>query len=72
MNSKTFMIPTMMEADAEIIQTELEQMAGVREVRIHLSTHTVTVAWSAPATWEEIDRRLQELNFAPDLPRSNF
>ncbi len=72
MDSKTFMIPTMMSGDGEIIETELGQMAGVRQVLIHQPTHSITVTWAAPATWEAIERRLLALNFTPDLPHDDF
>lgn len=71
MDSKTFLIPSMMEADARLIQTELEQISGVREVRVHQPTHTVTVVWSTPATWDDISQRLWKLNLIPDLPQES-
>jgi hypothetical protein len=70
MDSKTFLIPTMTEADARLVETELEQISGVRDVRIHTPTHSVTVTWAAPATWDDIGRRLAELQFTPDYPQS--
>ena len=69
MNSKTFLIPAMMEEDADIIEAELEQINGVREVSVHQPTHSVTVSWADPATWDDILFRLRELNFNPDLPQ---
>ncbi len=72
MDSKTFMIPTMMPADGELIETELEQIAGVRQVLIDQPTHSITVTWANPATWATIERRLLVLNFTPDLPHDDF
>ena len=68
MDSKTFMIPSMEAEDAEIVETELGQISGVRTVEVHHATHSVTIIWTAPATWDEIGRRLSALNFTPDLP----
>ncbi len=72
MDSKTFMIPTMMPTDGEIIETELGQIAGVRQVLIDQPTHSITVTWSAPATWGALEKRLLALNFTPDLPHDDF
>jgi hypothetical protein len=71
MDSKTFLIPSLMEADAKLLQAELEQISGVRDVQIHQPTHSVTVTWTAPATWDDIGRRLAELQFTPDYPQTN-
>lgn len=70
MDSKTFMIPTMMPSDAEIIQTELGQINGVRQVLIDQPTHSITVTWAEPAVWDDIEHKLLELNFTPDLPQA--
>lgn len=69
MDSKTFMIPSMMPSDAEIIETEVGQISGVRQVLVDEPTHSITVTWAEPAVWDEIERRLLELNFTPDLPQ---
>lgn len=69
MDSKTFLIPSMMAGDDEIVQTELGQIAGVREVRVEPATRSVTITWAEPATWSDIHKRLLELNFTPDLPQ---
>ena len=47
MDSKTFMIPTMMDKDAKLIETELTQLGGVRSVHTHLPTHSITVTWAS-------------------------
>lgn len=71
MDSKTFLIPAMREADAEVIQSGIESIQGVRVVQVHQPTHSVTVTWTSPATWDDIGRRLAELKFTPDLPQEN-
>ena len=72
MDSKTFMIPSMLDKDAKLIETELTQIGGVRNVHTHLPTHTITVEWASPATWEMIERRLAELQFTPDYPNGGI
>ena len=72
MDSKTFLIPTMLDKDAKLIETELTQLGGVRDVHTHLPTHSITVSWASPATWEQIERRLAELQFTPDFPQGQF
>lgn len=69
MDSKTFMIPTMTADDATLIEAELGKIEGVRGAQVYLPTHSVTVTWSAPATWDDIGKRLTELKFTPDLPQ---
>jgi hypothetical protein len=71
MDSKTFMIPTMTPDDAKLLQTELQQIDGVRDVHIHQPTHSVTVTWTKPSAWEAVRRRLAQLHFTPDLPQEN-
>jgi copper chaperone CopZ len=47
------------------IQRELAELAGVQAVSADLARQSVRVAWSAPATWDDIERRLVEIGFAP-------
>jgi len=72
MDSETFQILTMNEKDAKLIETELTQIGGVRNVHMHLPTHSVTVEWASPATWEMIQKRLMELHFTPDYPNGGI
>jgi len=48
------------------IQRELKDIPGVQAVSADVATKTVRVAWSAPATWDEIERTLVEIGFAPE------
>ncbi len=72
MDSKTFQIVTMNEKDAKLVESELMQIGGVRNVHTHLPTHSVTVTWASPATWEMIQKRLAELAFTPDYAQGDF
>ena len=69
MDSITFQILTMTEADAEVVKTELQQIPGVRTVQVHLPTHSVTVTWIAPADVDTFWKRLEALHFTPNLPQ---
>lgn len=71
MDSKTFLIPAMTADDAPVIQTELQQIDGVRDVHIHQPTHSVTVTWNKPDTLHAIWKRLEQLHFTPDFPQED-
>lgn len=71
MDSKVFQIPAMTEADANLIQTELEQIQGVRTVEIHEPTRSVTITWVEPASMSDVWKRLEKLHFTPNLPQQN-
>lgn len=71
MDSRTFQIPAMTETDAPLIQTELEQIQGVRTVDIHEPTRSVTITWVEPASMSDVWKRLEKLHFTPNLPQQN-
>lgn len=71
MDSRTFQIPAMTEADMNLIQTELEQIQGVRTVDIHEPTRSVTITWIEPTSEQDIWKRLEKLHFTPNLPQQN-
>jgi hypothetical protein len=68
----TFQILTMNEKDAKLIENELVQIGGVRNVHTHLPTQSVTVTWASPATWDMIEHRLAELKYTPDYPNGGI
>ncbi len=72
MDSRTFQIPSMVEEDVPVIQNDLQEINGVRDVQIYLPTQNITVTWTSPATWDQIVRHLAELNFTPDFPNRDF
>ncbi len=47
------------------IEMELSELAGVRSVKADVATKQVTVSWEAPATWEQIEALLKEINYPP-------
>ncbi len=71
MDSNTFQIPAMTEADVNLIKTELEQIDGMHTVAIHAPTHSVTITWSAPASLDAVWKRLELLHFTPDFPQTD-
>ncbi|MBE2270568.1 MAG: heavy-metal-associated domain-containing protein [Anaerolinea sp.] len=67
--SKTFQVPSMTDADVEVIENALQQVAGVESVQVFEPTQTVVVVWhEPPAQWDDFDKRLRENGFTPDLP----
>ena len=70
MDSKTFQIPSMTPEDKQTIENEIGEIGGVRQVLVDQPTHTITVTWTSPATWDDITRRLAELNFSPNYPQA--
>lgn len=66
MPSKTFTVPAISCAHCtHTIKNELSDLAGVRHVTADETTRVVTVEWDAPATWEQIDALLHEINYPP-------
>jgi copper chaperone CopZ len=47
------------------IKRELEELEGVASVSGDVDTKTVTVEWERPATWEDIQALLTEINYPP-------
>ena len=48
------------------IERELGELSGVESVHADLASKTVTVHWSAPATWEQIHDLLSEIGYPPE------
>ena len=66
MTAKTFEVPSISCGHCtHTIETELGELAGVRSVRADQTTKHVTVEWDAPATWEQIEALLEEINYPP-------
>ena len=55
MNTKTFVVPNISCGHCtRTIENEVSDLAGVTSVKAAEDTKEVTVAWDAPATWDEI------------------
>ena len=66
MSSKTFTVPNISCGHCtRTIENELSELAGVRRVQADEATRVVTVEWDTPATWEQIDALLHEINYPP-------
>ena len=68
MESKTFNVPNISCGHCvHTVKTELGDLVGVREVNADQATKMVTVSWDSPATWEQIQSTLVEINYPAAL-----
>jgi len=66
MEKKTFVVPNIgCDGCVRTIKTEVSQLAGVKQVEGDVSTKLVTVEWDRPATWQQIVKTLEEVDYAP-------
>lgn len=66
MQSKTFVVPNIScNHCTHTIEMEVGDVAGVESVEASLDSKRVTVTWDDPASWEEIESLLQEINYPP-------
>lgn len=66
MSSKTFEVPNISCGHCVMtIKNEVSDLAGVKSVSADQATKIVTVEWDAPATWEQIQALLVEINYPP-------
>lgn len=64
--SKTFSVPAISCGHCvRSIQTEVSEIAGVTSVQADEKGKIVTVAWHAPATWDQIKATLTEIDYPP-------
>lgn len=64
--SKVFSVPNISCAHCvRSIKNEVSEIAGVKEVQANEQTKVVTVAWEAPATWDQIKAALTEIDYPP-------
>lgn len=56
---------------AHTIRSELETIAGVRAVEADAPAKRVRVQFEAPATREQIEAKLTEINYAPERIDAN-
>jgi copper chaperone CopZ len=45
------------------VEMELGELAGVSSVKAEQESKLVTIAWDSPATWEQIQQTLVEINY---------
>jgi copper chaperone len=66
MTTKTFEVPNISCGHCtNTIQMEVSEIEGVRSVTAEEETRQVTVEWEEPATWQEIESLLQEIEYPP-------
>jgi copper chaperone len=66
MEKKTFQVPAIgCDGCVKTIKTEVSQLAGVKHVDADEHTKVVTVEWDTPATWNTIQQKLVEIDYAP-------
>jgi copper chaperone CopZ len=66
MSSKTFTVPAIScNHCVHSIKTEVSEIAGVTSVEADAQSKVVTVAWDAPATWDQIKATLTEIDYPP-------
>jgi copper ion binding protein len=64
MESKTFTVPNISCGHCvHTVEMELGDLAGVSMVKAEQETKVVTVSWDSPATWEQIQQTLVEINY---------
>jgi hypothetical protein len=64
MPQKVFYLPNVFDGeDATVVENALRQMNGVQKVAFHPETKLLTLQWSPPATWEEIEHKLDSLGY---------
>ena len=63
---KTFQVPNIgCDGCVKTIKSEVSQIAGVKQVEADVKTKVVTVEWDKPASWQGIESKLVEIDYAP-------
>ncbi len=66
MTTKTFTVPNISCGHCtHTIEMEVGDLAGVKEVKADELTKQVSVTYDDPASWEEIQSLLKEINYPP-------
>jgi hypothetical protein len=64
MPQKLFYLPNVFDfEDARIVENALRQIPGVKHASFDATTSLVTILWSPPTTWEEIEHKLESLGY---------
>lgn len=67
MQSKTFQVPNIgCNGCVNTIKNELTQLPGVQKVTGDVASKIVTVEWGDPASWQQIEAKLTEIDYAPE------
>ena len=66
MSTKSFEVPNISCGHCVMtIKNEVSELAGVVSVEGDPATKMVSVEWNEPATWDQIEALLAEINFPP-------
>ena len=66
METKTFTVPNISCGHCvHTVQMELGDINGVKSVKADQDSKQVVVEWGEPATWEQIEAMLVEINYPP-------
>ena len=66
MATKTVKVPNVgCNGCVNTIKSEVGELAGVQKVEGNPDTKMITVEWDAPADWNNIQRKLAEIDYAP-------
>lgn len=66
MSSKTFVVPNISCGHCvHTVEMEVGDIAGVKSVSADEQSKRVTVEWEEPASWEQIESLLREINYPP-------
>ncbi len=66
MTTKTITVPNISCGHCtRTIEMEVADIAGVADVKADQETKQVSIEWENPATWEEIEALLVEINYPP-------
>ncbi len=66
MERKTFQVPAIgCDGCVKTIETEVSQLPGVTQVLADLNSKMVTVEWDQPASWQNIEAKLVQIEYPP-------
>lgn len=67
MTIKSFTVPNISCGHCtHTIEMEVGEMAGVKSVKADQESRKVTIEWDEPASWDEINQLLHEINYPPE------
>lgn len=67
MQTKTFKVPNVgCNGCVNTIKSEVSELAGVNSVSGDVDSKMITVEWDTPASWEQIEATLVDIDYAPE------
>ena len=64
MNKKIVSVPNMSCGHCvHTIETELSELAGIKDVKANLANKSVEIEWDNPADWTQITDLLKDINY---------